>query len=707
MAKEKTNAQKLKAQLKQVYPRHKFSCRSDGGGSIYISWTGGPTVDAVRKMASQYEKISRCEITHEILLGGNTYISTSRDFTIEQFTEALEAECQKYGIEQPPVSLTRYGNSPFIHCDDLTSEQLFPGGGVQRLPDLVNNRLAETCFYGEKQARKAAEPAPSLNGDTTATWMENAEKGGIEIRFSSRPSPEVRAMMREGKRFRWHPRLKFWYGKKTDESLAIAKHICGEVDVVVPPKIEQILGIAEVTAQAPAVPAPVSSPEPEPEPLLSLGLQFAPVTQVPEPAQSDQQQVLRAQAELGDRTLYIETPAEEPADNPLAGQIEKWLEMADSYQSEIDDRLSGGGLENTYRRARMAASRRQSGYDLQDIQRMLRYIAAQAEVAPISIPKGLHGLRTKKWAGWLAGQTKYWMGNCRQTLSEVCDRVWSGSSYSDERKALVKMGVTNPRALAEIVTFINPAFNMSEAQAKAEQDRALELEVCRSKIPGFFPTPDGTKGTDDVIAKMLEQITITIDDGDAICEPSAGRGDILTRLKQKYSEVSPRYSAFECNFSLRKIIQNRGHEITGHDWLDSRDRYKLVVMNPPYENGQDAEHVLHAYDRLAPGGQIVALVSGAFYFRTDKRYPQLRKLVDNHGSEESLGQAFAKADRPTNVQIVMLTISKPLGRQSMSAWHVDRPQPPVEASAAPEVQPEPSPVATSSKGRADRIGMMF
>ena len=45
------------------------------------------------------------------------------------------------------------------------------------------------------------------------------------------------------------------------------------------------------------------------------------------------------------------------------------------------------------------------------------------------------------------------------------------------------------------------------------------------------------------------------------------------------------------------------------DWLDpDTARYDRIVMNPPYSSGQWIRNLLVAWERLAPGGRLVALV---------------------------------------------------------------------------------------------------
>lgn len=88
-----TTATEIKKELKSTFPGVKFSVRSSSyntGSSISIEWSNLPTVAAVEAITNKYSHVNRCEVTHEILSGGNTYISTYVDYTPE-FIGQVEA----------------------------------------------------------------------------------------------------------------------------------------------------------------------------------------------------------------------------------------------------------------------------------------------------------------------------------------------------------------------------------------------------------------------------------------------------------------------------------------------------------------------------------------------------------------------------------------------------------------------------------------
>ena len=51
-------------------------------------------------------------------------------------------------------------------------------------------------------------------------------------------------------------------------------------------------------------------------------------------------------------------------------------------------------------------------------------------------------------------------------------------------------------------------------------------------------------------------------------------------------------------------------------------------MNPPFEQGQDAEHVMHTFSLLNPGGILAAIVSTGLFARSDKKTLRFRNFLE-------------------------------------------------------------------------------
>ena len=91
-------SRELKKELKAKFKGVKFSVRS-GSGSINVSWTDFPTVEAVQEIANKYESVRYDEYTGEILCGGNTFVFTENSWSDEMKKSIKENLIIKYGIE--------------------------------------------------------------------------------------------------------------------------------------------------------------------------------------------------------------------------------------------------------------------------------------------------------------------------------------------------------------------------------------------------------------------------------------------------------------------------------------------------------------------------------------------------------------------------------------------------------------------------------
>ncbi len=74
----KQKAKLIRKELKQNFPDTKFSVRMWGSSAINIEWCDGPESKTIDDMVGKFENYERCEITQEILSGGNSFVFTNR-----------------------------------------------------------------------------------------------------------------------------------------------------------------------------------------------------------------------------------------------------------------------------------------------------------------------------------------------------------------------------------------------------------------------------------------------------------------------------------------------------------------------------------------------------------------------------------------------------------------------------------------------------
>lgn len=93
--------------------------------------------------------------------------------------------------------------------------------------DKKNNK--KSAPKKSEPVKKTAVKADKKQQETVgvkATFTLNDEHNGIEIKFTEKPSAEVRAEMKALK-FRWHQTKGLWYAKQSAETIALAEKICG------------------------------------------------------------------------------------------------------------------------------------------------------------------------------------------------------------------------------------------------------------------------------------------------------------------------------------------------------------------------------------------------------------------------------------------------------------------------------------------------
>ena len=176
----------------------------------------------------------------------------------------------------------------------------------------------------------------------------------------------------------------------------------------------------------------------------------------------------------------------------------------------------------------------------------------------------------------------------------------------------------------------------------------------------FFETPKK-------IARQMVELA-NIHDGMIVLEPSAGDGAIAEALAE-YDIEKPLYNIGlimveidpeKCKALAGKKLGNVLCQDFLGNFADEYGRFDRIIMNPPFTRGQEAEHVLHAYERcLYPGGRLVSVMSASVKFNQQKKYALVRELIENHGEIIELPEG-AFRESGTSVNTVLAILNKPL-----------------------------------------------
>lgn len=237
---------------------------------------------------------------------------------------------------------------------------------------------------------------------------------------------------------------------------------------------------------------------------------------------------------------------------------------------------------------------------------------------------------TKKIAG--IGERGYYQTTSDNEVSEIVEMIkanpldkWRNMHIENaiaDYSRLKSMGIENDSMLrAALREYVQYRGKSQAADPVKKLERAL---VGRKNIGiDFFPTPKETA------QMMVDEAGIT--EGMDILEPSAGNGNIADAIK----ETGVRPDVIELSSALTEILEAKGYDVVANDFMDfSGKSYDRIIMNPPFQNGMDGDHVMHAYELLKPGGKIVAIVGEGTFIRSDKKASAFRAWLDSVGGTE-------------------------------------------------------------------------
>ena len=162
--------------------------------------------------------------------------------------------------------------------------------------------------------------------------------------------------------------------------------------------------------------------------------------------------------------------------------------------------------------------------------------------------------------------------------------------------------------------------------------------------PQLFPTPSHT--ADQMVSYL------NIEEGDKILEPNGGTGQLVKALMRAGATKKQIYIAEINNALCNQLSKDYGRVYPG-DFLE-RGAWELggpfdyIVMNPPFKNGEDIKHILHAKEMLKDGGTLVAICANGL-----RQQAQLMSIAD-HWEELPAGSFKGEG---TNVNTALCVIT--------------------------------------------------
>lgn len=319
---------------------------------------------------------------------------------------------------------------------------------------------------------------------------------------------------------------------------------------------------------------------------------------------------------------------------------ERFAKMADTLDDVITDKRREMTQNPTPKRMREYRSRLVEADDLERVQKAMRVLS------------GLHS----------KGRVPELLANVK-TKEEIYRLVYKGTEggggYYDVIVSYEYKNKTPEGRLLQSLIEGEKSAEQIERERRREVEE-LEAKVQFTPIAGFFPTPQA------VVAEMVDKAGI--ESGMDVLEPSAGKGDIAEMIV----EPDVKLTMVEVNPTLRDILiaKQKAGILEDAKVSETRDflettpesigRFDRILMNPPFERGQDIDHVRHAYDLLKPGGRVVAIMSEGSFSRNDRKATEFRDWMESVGGEsERLEEgAFKKGFTPTAVSSRIVTIDK-------------------------------------------------
>ncbi|MDH5548050.1 MAG: methyltransferase [Gammaproteobacteria bacterium] len=290
----------------------------------------------------------------------------------------------------------------------------------------------------------------------------------------------------------------------------------------------------------------------------------------------------------------------EKVSRPANPHAEKLRSLADNMQSKIDHKLADR-LTNTPRRLKQAQGARIEGEQLQRTQTALLKLAELHDAG--EVPEVLKDIRSINAVYSLLRTRKTGVSN----------------GFHSYHACTGEPDNTSPEALAlwELIG------TKREGQKQADKLRERLDALKFSKIPGYFPTPK------NVIDTMMEYAELK--QGHVVLEPSAGHGAIADAIEPHCEGVK----CIEKNWSLFDILELKGYNTEQGDFMEysGKEKYDRVLMNPPFENGQEIDHIRKAYSHLKPGGRLVSVMSSGPFYRSDKKATEFREWIEGMTTE--------------------------------------------------------------------------
>jgi phospholipid N-methyltransferase len=209
--------------------------------------------------------------------------------------------------------------------------------------------------------------------------------------------------------------------------------------------------------------------------------------------------------------------------------------------------------------------------------------------------------------------------------------TWTPSRQRKIKKELVMRIGT--QADADAANLSHTEQVIAQRQQVQEPTREQQLRAAAKQEIKVVQADELFETSYAMAERMVEYAEL--EDEDAVAEPSAGTG-VIVRAIQKRAEqlMGLRIEAIEINQTLADALdcdQVYCMDFVEFAQAEHYGMFNAVIMNPPFSH--QLEHVQRAYNLLATGGRLIAVMSESPFFAQGKHNDDWRAWFKARGGE--------------------------------------------------------------------------
>ena len=530
----------------------------------------------------------------------------------ESFARRIPEEIQKkYGIvKQIPLMQLSF--------DSAEGRKRFANDWVEGKIEEAKRSVELANREAEEKREKEAAAARMRADLPEATFNLNEAQNGIEIKFASKPSEDVRRGLKEA-RFRWSQPKQLWYARQTPEAMAFAESI-GYVP-------ENMVQSNQKTNEAPSVPAAEKATQ--------------------QLAAQEREAVINGNDNDTGRHRAV-------SENVPAAEVQG-TESERTTERVREPEVEGRGVQVTGDNGRAAGERPVSGE-----RRPAGESTAQSGTGSNSEGTSERGsVRSLRPAQKKKAKASEVPGhNFTITADENIGKGGAKTKYKDNVAAIKLLKqleaedrLATPEEQKVLARYVGwgglaPVFSYGRDSAweseKAELRELLtdeEYSAARgSTNNAHYTSPEVIKGVWDIIERLGFK-------GGKVLEPSVGIGNFFGMMPEKLRSKSSLNGVELDSLTGRiakQLYQKASVEITGYEQTKYPDDYfDIAISNVPF--GQFSLHDpkynkfkfnIHNYffakaiDQVRPGG-LVAFITSTGTMQSGSDAKRLRELLKN------------------------------------------------------------------------------